>query len=204
MNNLSINLAGSDMPRVDSRLIASHLGIQHESVARLLNTYKDDFKELGILRFQIGEIEGRGQPERYVMLNEDQAYLLLTYSRNTKKVRQLKLKLVQAFRDARQAVDLNKTEYLPSYHALHDQIQALAGQSANTKYVHININKLVNKVSGVSPGDRSKLPVPGKALVIMAQHLAIQAMAHAKDHKEGYQKAKAVLYGFADLSRLEE
>ncbi|MGP0172355.1 Rha family transcriptional regulator [Pseudomonas sp. NCHU5208] len=87
--------------RVDSRVIAEQLGNQHESSMRLIRTYKTDFEELGILRFQIGEIIGRGQPEQFALLNEDQAYLLLTYSRNTKKVRALKVNLVIAFREAR-------------------------------------------------------------------------------------------------------
>ncbi|EMH0374020.1 Rha family transcriptional regulator [Pseudomonas aeruginosa] len=87
--------------RVDSRVIAGQLGNQHESSMRLTRTYKADFEELGILRLQIGEIMGRGQPEQFALLNEDQAYLLLTYSRNTKQVRALKVNLVMAFREAR-------------------------------------------------------------------------------------------------------
>jgi len=77
--------------RVDSRVIAAHLGVQHESSMRSIIDYADDFKTLGILRFEIGEIQGRGQPERFVLLNEDQCYLLLAYSRNTDRVRALKL-----------------------------------------------------------------------------------------------------------------
>lgn len=62
-------------PRVDSRDIAVHLDMQHESTIRLLTAHEADFATLGILRFQIGEIRGRGQPERYALLNEDQCYL---------------------------------------------------------------------------------------------------------------------------------
>jgi hypothetical protein len=102
MSDTSIQLVHSaGEARVDSRLIADQLGIQHESSMRLIRGYKADFEELGILRFEIGEIIGRGQPEQYALINEDQAYLLLAYSRNTKKVRSLKVNLVKAFRDAR-------------------------------------------------------------------------------------------------------
>ncbi len=87
--------------RVDSRVIAKQLGNQHESLMKQIRSYKSDFEELGILRFEIGEIIGRCQPEQFALLNEDQAYLLLTYSRNTKKVRALKVNLVMAFREAR-------------------------------------------------------------------------------------------------------
>ncbi|MFV9474686.1 Rha family transcriptional regulator [Advenella sp. RU8] len=202
--NYNIVVAGTDMPRVDSRLIAGQLGIRHKNVISNIEKYKQHFIVFGIVPFKTEKLTlGRGRSDRYALLNEDQAYFLLSLSRNTDRVVDLKVRLVQAFRDARQAVDLNKTEYLPSYRALHDRIQTLAGQTAKSKYVHININKLVNKVAGVSPGERSKLPVPRKALVIMAQHLATQAMAQAKNHNEGYQKAKAVLNGFADFSWLE-
>lgn len=93
--------------RVDSRLIAERLGVQHKNTYDLIKRYEADFRELGILPFQTEEIRGRGQPEKFALLNEDQAYLLLTYSRNTKKVRALKISLVKAFRDARYQAGLD-------------------------------------------------------------------------------------------------
>jgi len=182
-------------PRIDSRLLAQHLGIQHESSVKTLTAYADDFRELGILRFQIGEIKGRGQPERYALLNEDQAYLLLTYSRNTKRVRDLKVKLVKAFAEARQAQDMHQTDYLPTYHALHDEIHALTAGSANERFVHQNVNKLVNKAAGIEAGQRGSVNIPHKAMLIVAQHFAAEAMRGAADHREGYAKAKDALQG---------
>lgn len=85
----------------DTRMLADQLGIQRASVFKMVNDYRSDFEQLGILRFQIGEIQGRGQPEKFALLNEDQCYLLLTFSRNTAKVRQLKVNLVLAFKNAR-------------------------------------------------------------------------------------------------------
>ena len=180
-------------PRIDSRLLAQHLGNQHQHVRELLTGYVDDFRELGILRFQTGEIRGRGQPERYALLNEDQAYLLLTYSRNTRRVRELKVRLVRAFREARQAADLSTAEYLPSYHALHDEIQALAEHSANARFVHMNLNKLVNRAVGIGAGQRQGLPVPRKSLLVVAQSVAASALRGAHDHRQGYEQAKVAL-----------
>lgn len=65
--------------RVDSRLIAEQLGNQHENTYGLVKRYAGDFRQLGILLFETGEIVGRGQPEQFVLLNEDQSYPLLTY-----------------------------------------------------------------------------------------------------------------------------
>lgn len=185
-----------DEPRIDSRVLAKHLANTHQHVRELLTRYISDFRELGILRLQTGEIQGRGQPEKYAMLNEDQTYLLLTYSRNTATVRALKVRLVKAFREARQTQDMTRTEYLPTYHALHDEISALAGQSANAKYAHLNINRLVNKTIGIGSGQRSRLDAPRRSLLVAAQYLASTAMHGAGDHKEGYTLAKHALDRF--------
>lgn len=191
-NNITLTGSASE-PRVDSRLIAAHLHLQHESVAKTLNAYADDFRELGILRFQIGEIQGRGQPERYALLSEDQAYLLLTYSRNTKRVRELKVRLVKAFREVRQRLDIHSREYLPTYHALHDDIARLAHGSSHEKFVHINVNRAINKAIGIESGQRSNAALPELAMLTVAQHFAAEAMHGASDHKEGYAQAKIAL-----------
>lgn len=180
-------------PRIDSRVLAQHLGNKHQNVRELLTDYADDFRELGILRFKTGEKQGRGQPERYALLNEDQAYLLLTYTRNTVRVRELKIRLVKAFRDARQAQDFTTTEYLPTYHAMHDEISALAGDTPNSRYVHINFNRLVNKAVGIEAGQRASLDIPHRALLVTAQYLASAALRGSADHREGYGHAKGAL-----------
>ena len=113
---------------VDSRWLSDHLGTKRQSTFELIKNFRSDFEELGILRFETGEIKGRGQPEKYALLNEDQSYLLLTYSRNTARVRSLKVKLVKAFREARLALDLTKHEYLPTYHELHEGVRGITRQ----------------------------------------------------------------------------
>ena len=108
--------------RIDTRLLAQHLETQHESLFKLVTTHQGDFEELGKVRFQIGPSPDSrtGQSMKFALLNEDQAYLLLTYSRNSARVRELKIRLVKAFRDARLTADTRKSEYLPTYHRLHD------------------------------------------------------------------------------------
>jgi len=191
--NSTIALTGMTEPRVDSRLIADHLGIKHRSIYALLLRYESDFKELGIMRFQIALLNTPGQPERYATLNEDQCYLLLTYSRNTAKVRRLKLYLVQTFREARQLLDMHKAEYLPTYHSLHDEIKRLAGGTDNERFVYLNVNRAINRTVGIQSGKRRALPIPGKSLLIVAQSVARNALLAASDHKEGYQAASKAL-----------
>lgn len=179
--------------RVDSRDLSARLGLQHESVFKLVKEYQADFEEIGILRFEIGEIKGRGQPEKYALLNEDQAYLLLTFSRNTARVRSLKVKLVKAFREIRIATEQINREYFPVYHDLHEQIHTLAAGSESERFAHMNANKLVNKVVGIGPGQRRKLPQATQSLVVVASAVAANAYRGAKDHKEGYARAKEAL-----------
>ncbi len=98
--------------RVDSRLIAEQLGMEHAGTIKLIRKYPADFRELGPIGFEIQKGKklpqgGYAKATEYALLNEDQCYLLLTYSRNTKKVRALKVKLVKAFRDARHQAGLD-------------------------------------------------------------------------------------------------
>jgi len=67
---------------------------------RLIKEYQVSIEEaFGILRFEIGEIKGRGQPEKFALLTEDQATFVIMLTRNTPPVRKFKRALVKAFRD---------------------------------------------------------------------------------------------------------
>lgn len=123
MNSIISLVVIDQEPRVDSRVIADQLGVEHESTRKILLQYQSDFEEFGILRFEIGEIKGRGQPAKYALLNEDQSYLLLTYSQNTEQARDLKKRLVRAFGEQRRAMAVAIT--LPAVSALPIQESSL-------------------------------------------------------------------------------
>jgi phage regulator Rha-like protein len=88
---------------VDSRLIAEELGVNHsdwyQNVLKKFQPYAE--QSFGILRFENGEIKGRGQPEKFAFLTEEQASFYMTLSRNTPEVIELKARLVRAFFEAR-------------------------------------------------------------------------------------------------------
>ena len=118
--------------RIDSRLLAKHLGNKHRHVMALLDKYEDKFKRISHVSFKNADGErwqGGGKTERYALLTEDQAYLLLNMSRNSEIVVDLKVKLIQVFSDYRRAADMCRAEYLPIYHALQDAIHALSQTS---------------------------------------------------------------------------
>lgn len=90
---------------VDSRLIADQLGIKHRNFLETLYKHQTLVEQrFGILTFKTEEIRGRGQPERYVLLTESQATILMTFSRNTDRVVECKLALVEAFEKAKQVI----------------------------------------------------------------------------------------------------
>ena len=178
--------------RADTRLLAKHLGNQHKNVFELVKNYKADFEQLGKVAFQTEALLS-GQLEKFALLNEDQAYLLLSFSRNTATVRSLKIKMVAAFRDARNAAELREAEYLPSYHAMHDAIKRAANGSPNERFMHMNANKFLNQLAGVQPGQR---PVAGQlqqSILAVGCAMAAKAVTGAPDGHGLHQRIKTAL-----------
>jgi len=122
MSNLISLVVVDQEPRVDSRLIASQLGVEHESTRKIIEQYQSDFEEFGVFRFEIGKPPTGsvgGRPEKFYLLNEDQSYLLLTYSQNTEQARELKKRLVRAFGEQRRASAWG-SKILPHRNDAHD------------------------------------------------------------------------------------
>ena len=187
-----------DEPRADTRLLALHLGNQHKNVFELVKNYKADFEQLGKVTFQTEALPS-GQLEKFALLNEDQAYLLLTYSRNTATVRALKVKMVAAYRDARRAAEVREAEYLPSYHAMHDAIKRAANGSPNERFMHMNANKFLNELAGVRPGQR---PVAGQlqqSILALGCAMAAKAVTEAPDGHGLHQHIKNALKPLASV-----
>ena len=185
--------------RIDSRLLAKSLGTKHKSTFELLKVNRADFEELGKVPFQT-EALSSGQSEKFALLNEDQCYLLLTYSRNTARTRQLKVKLVKAFGEARRAAGQHRAEYLPTYHQLHDELHALAAGSAHERHVHMNVNRLINKAVGLEAGQRNSAPMTTQSLLAVAQAVAVKAARGAADHRSGYQRIKSAMVALSAVT----
>ena len=107
MSNLSIQERDGVLV-VDSRLIAQDLGIAHKNLLETLDNYRKRIETaFGVVRFETEKpLKGSkgGRPERVAYLTEDQATLLMTFSRNTPKVVGCKVALVQAFSKAKQVI----------------------------------------------------------------------------------------------------
>lgn len=178
--------------RIDSRLLARDLANRHKSTLDLIVRYAESFSAFGKVAFKTEPLPS-GQREKYALLNEDQCYFLLSLSRNTRRVVDLKLKLVQTFKEARQAKDLLKTEYLPTYHALHGQIAVMASDPAQERHMHLNMNRLLNRFVGIGSGERAGLALPRRSMLVVAQIVASHALLDSGSCRDGYRRAKEAL-----------
>ena len=138
-------------PFTTSKVVADNSGIKHESVVRILSKYQKDFEEFGILRFEIGEIKGRGQPERVYRLNEEQTSLLVTYLKNTPVVRTLKIELVRQFYAMRAELTRRHVERAalkPIRREMTDVIQQVDnGKWAYKKYTDLAYKTAIGKTA---------------------------------------------------------
>jgi phage regulator Rha-like protein len=198
--------------RVDSRVLAEHLGIQPKNALALIDANKPEFEEFGRVAFETRTIETKGgkQKQRIALLNEDQAYFLLTLTRNTERTKRLKVELVKAFSRFRQHQQLT-SDYLPFYHELHDNVKALSamahqnGSTTDESLFHSNFNKLINKAFGLDAGQRPILPPHIRAKVtasnVIAADLIQQCIAANLDHKTTFQRVKQAVLALAEPVR---
>lgn len=126
----------------NSKIIADELGVKHHAIQQITDKYKSDFEEFGILNFSHSKCENskRGRPNKIYLYNEQQATLLLTRVRSTKKVRKFTKELVRQFFAMRE--ELRKRQvarpiYLEARRTLTDSINALPESGhKGRKYKH--------------------------------------------------------------------
>src|ERR1039458_22511 len=89
---------------VDSRDVAKVFKIQHKSLREEIEGHESQLTRLGIYRFETAKIypNARGRPEKYFWLNFDQTIFLLPLTRPTPETKEFRVKLILAFRSARE------------------------------------------------------------------------------------------------------
>ena len=132
MNHLVFLTPNTQEPFTTSDVIATFAGIQHHTVTRLIQQHEADFKEFGLLRFQIDAVKREGargtKYTKHYQLNEEQATLLMTYLKNTAQVRAFKKELVRQFyvmRTELYKVQMAKASRRPVRVSMTDAIKAL-------------------------------------------------------------------------------
>lgn len=154
-------------PFTTSDVIATGAMVQHHTVTKLIQKYEDDFKEFGILRFEIEEIKGRGQPVKHYHLNEEQATLLITYLKNTLVVRTFKKELVRQFYLMRTELmqrHLERAQLKPIRREMTDTIKQVDDSKwAYKKYTDLAYKMVTGKIASKLREERG---APKKAVAI--------------------------------------
>ncbi len=83
---LVVVLVGDEY-RIDSRLIARGIELQHESLMKTLRTYQAGLEKYGKVRFEIGSSGKTNQKQHYALLNKEQVGYLFMFVRVTDIVR---------------------------------------------------------------------------------------------------------------------
>ena len=112
MSNFVVEYDGT--PSVSHTIIAQNTDNEVSSVKRLIDNHLSDFKEFGVLSFEMTKplnTELGGRPSKIYYLNEPQATLLLTYLQNTPIVREFKKALIKEFYQIKKDFTIGKEKF---------------------------------------------------------------------------------------------
>ena len=146
-------------PYTTSEVIAEAAGVKRRSVTHLIQKHKADFQEFGRVRFEITPLQTAGGIQKVTVyhLNEQQATLLMTYLKNTERVRAFKKELVRQFYAMR---DFIRERQSPIRKMETDAIKALVayaeaqGSRHATRYYQ-SISSLANRTAGIVERDKA-------------------------------------------------
>mgnify|MGYP003403732367 FL=1 len=199
-----IEIVNIDGLRVDTRTLAPKLDIRHRNIIQNIRSYETEFAELGRVPFQTETLQTPGgtQEVGYALLNEDQAYFLLTLSRNSPLVVKAKLSLVKAFKSARETLEHSTLARLEGKKARRietDSIKKLVeyatqqGSKSASKY-YMSVTKMTYDLLGLEAGQRDNLTKDQAQQLGMAElmvDIAIRnGIAMGLEYKAIYQLAK--------------
>jgi len=204
MADISIIYSANEL-RTDSRDLASLLDHRHRTIFESITKYSTELSELGILPFETERLKTDHLGERehkFVMLNEDQCYFVLTLMRNNAHVVKAKLQLVKAFRDARTQlanrdiarVDGKQVRNLETK-AIADLVEyAKAKGSKSAEMYYSNITKMTNALLGIKAGERDKLDARTLGDIAVMEKIIANAVSDGinagMEYKDVYKLAK--------------
>jgi len=93
--------------------VSDELSADIESMQRLIRTHKADLEKFGAIEFKEEIVKaGNGSTKKKLYyLNEQQSYLFITFLKNTKVVREFKVRLIQEFFRMKQELNNKPTSH---------------------------------------------------------------------------------------------
>lgn len=171
-------------PRIDSRLFAKRVGIQHESLVNIIKKNLSCLRELGTLprhsEKELSDLKSgkskRGRSQIYYLLNENQFDFVcrIVRGRDHEKMTQFKLDVTKAFSKKRAAEPIRR-EYLPHYHESRDALRDLGAD----KYHYINLARAENRLTGLLTGERASADEQQLGLLVCMQKIEQAAFQDA-------------------------
>ena len=79
----------------------------------------------------------------------------------------------------------------------------VAAGSTHERFVHVNVNKLINTACGLESGQRPTAQLAQQSMLVVAQGIATRAMHGAPNHRAGYARAKVALQALTAITALE-
>ena len=136
-------------PFTTSDVIAEFAGVNHHAIQQMISKYEKDLCEFGKVAFEMRPLpESRTKQSILVYhLNEQQSTLLMTYLKNTEKVRAFKKELVRQFYAMRQELlkrQTGRAELKPIRRELTDVIKE---QEPEDKWAYKKYTDLAYKSS---------------------------------------------------------
>lgn len=204
----------------DSKIIAEGTNNQHESIMRIIEKYKSDFEYFGKIRFTDLKSENSkgGRPEKICSLNEEQATLLITYLRNSEKVREFKRNLVKQFYQMRRHLieiqsrswietrENNKANRLKETDVIKLLVSYAKEQgSKNSDKLYITYTKLANTILDCKRSEADTMQLNNLTLVesVILQTIRID-MSIGMHYKEIYKDCKNRIESFKDITYMNK
>lgn len=139
------------VPFTTSEIIAEFAGVKRHAVQTLIQNHESDFAEFGRVSFEMRPLPTKGgiQEVKVYHLTEEQATLLMTYLKNTERVRSFKKELVRQFYAMRAELlrrRMRRAELKPIRRDLTDVIQEMdGGKWAYKQYTDLAYKSSIGK-----------------------------------------------------------
>lgn len=210
----------SNQPVTTSLIIAEGTENEHRSVIRLVQKHQSRFERWGAVRFMDLKSTNPlgGRPTTVAILNERQATFLITLLRNNDIVLNFKEQLVDQFYKMREILLNQQSEQwremrgatkegCKELNAVIHELWLFAkanGCTASEEKFFMNFYKLMNKIVGVNPKSRDKLPLwklfDIERLQYIAKTVIKGLLAKGEDYHLPYKKCKDAFESYARIA----
>jgi len=204
-------------------IIAKGVNLEHRAVISLINKYKNDLNEFGIMTFEMSKLR-QGRPVKFAWLNEEQATFLITLMKNSKIVVSFKKQLTKEFFKLRKTLQIvivnqknqewiekrksGKVSRLTQTDSIKNYVDYAKSQgSENAEKYYILLTNMENKalffleqkypnVRNVLAGHQLETIANADRIVARQLQKCIDEKRHYKD---GYIMAKKAIESFSEL-----